>query len=272
MKRPNPPHDWSAIDWPAIAPGETAGWVAVLPLAATEQHGPHLPFETDTLIAEAYLAAVRQLLPQSSPTTFLPVQSVGISTEHRNFAGTLTLTPEVAMRDWMAIGGGIAAKGIRRLVIVTSHGGNSAMMTIVAQELRAKHAMLVATTAWGRLSEADKHFPPDEVKHGVHGGAVETSLMLARYPQRVRGDAVANFVPSSLRMAADFKRLSTQRPAPMAWMAEDLNPAGAVGDATLATAAKGEAMLTAGAAGFCELLDDMARFDLARFDKLASRT
>ena len=264
MKRPHPPHDRPAIPWPEIAPGDAAGWVAVLPLAATEQHGPHLPFETDTLIAQAYLSEVRKRLPESMPATFWPVQSVGISTEHMNFPGTLTLSPEVALREWMAIGDAIAARGIRRLVIVTSHGGNSAAMTIVAQELRAKHAMLVATTAWGRLSDADRHFPTEEITHGVHGGAAETSLMLARYPQLVRQDRIANFVPSSLGMAAQFKRLSTQRPAPIAWMAQDLNPAGAVGDATLATAAKGEAMLTAGAQAFCELLDDMASFDLAR--------
>lgn len=262
MKRPNPPHDWSAIPWPEIAEADAAGWVAVLPVAATEQHGPHLPFETDTLIAEAYLAEVRTRLPDNVPATFLPVQSVGISTEHMNFPGTLTLSPQVALRDWMAIGDGIAARGIRRLVIVTSHGGNSAAMTIVAQELRAKHAMLVATTAWGRLSEAESHFPPDEVSHGVHGGAAETSLMLARYPQLVREDKIANFIPSSLGMAAQFKRLSTQRPAPMAWMTQDLHPSGAVGDATLATAEKGERMIATGAQAFCELLDDMMRFDV----------
>jgi creatinine amidohydrolase len=264
MKRPHPPYDCTDIRWPDVAADEAARWVAVLPLAATEQHGPHLPFETDTLIAEAYLSGVRQRLSDDVPATFLPVQRVGISTEHLGYPGTLTLSPEAALRDWMAIGDGIAEKGLRRLVIVTSHGGNSAAMTIVAQELRAKHAMLVATTAWGRLSEADRHFPPDEMTHGVHGGAVETSIMLARYPQRVRGEAIANFVSSGVGMATEFKRLSTQRPAPMAWMAQDLNPAGAVGDATLATAATGEALLATGAQAFCELLDDMARFDLAR--------
>lgn len=264
MKRPHPPHDWSSIRWPEVAPDDAMRWVAVLPLAATEQHGPHLPFSTDTLIAQAYLAEVQELLPEAIPATFLPVQDIGISTEHLNFPGTRTLAPEVALRSWIEIGESVARKGIRRLVIVTSHGGNSAAMTIVAQELRARRAMLAVTTAWGRLSAAEDHFPRGEVIHGVHGGAVETSIMLARYPQLVAQDRIANFVPASIAIATEFRQLSVQRPAQMAWMAEDLHPSGAVGDATLASAAKGEALLATGARAFCDLLDDMMRFDLAR--------
>lgn len=259
--------DWTSIDWTGLTAEGAARLVAVLPLAATEQHGPHLTFETDTLIAEAYLAEVRKLLPDSISVAFFPVQKIGISTEHLNFPGTLTISPDQALRDWMAIGNEAAARGVRRLVIVTSHGGNSAMMGVVAQELRARHTMLVATTAWGRLSEANRHFPADEVAHGIHGGAVETSLMLARYPHLVRHEAIADFKPSSLDLASQFKRLSTQRPAPFAWMAEDLHPSGAVGNATLATAAMGDAMLATGATAFCELLEDMARFDLGHFKR-----
>src|SRR3954468_13775681 len=99
-----PPRDWTDIRWPEVSAADAARWIAVLPLAATEQHGPHLPLRTDVLIAEAYLARVRQLLPARIPATFLPVEEIGISTEHTDFAGTLTLSAAEALRNWTAIG------------------------------------------------------------------------------------------------------------------------------------------------------------------------
>src|SRR5580698_6408972 len=181
-----PPRDWTDIHWPDITGAGPARWIAVLPLAATEQHGPHLPLATDVMIAEAYLTRVRELLPDSIPATFLPVQPVGISTEHIDYPGTLTLPTEVALKSWMALGESVARAGIRKLVMVTSHGGNSAAMTLVAQDLRAKRGMLAVTTSWSRFGAPEGLFPADELRHGIHGGAVETSIMLARYPQAVR--------------------------------------------------------------------------------------
>src|SRR5262249_10164931 len=163
-------------------------------------HGPHLPFETDVLIAEAYLARVRELLPDGLPVTFLPVEHVGISSEHTDFPGTLTLAPETALQDWMALGMSVAQAGLRKLVIVTSQGGNGAAMSLVAQERRTREKMLVVATAWGRLSAAETLFPAEEIEHGIHGGAVETSIMLARYGDKVRREAIADFRPSTIAM------------------------------------------------------------------------
>src|SRR5512138_211375 len=146
-----PPRNWSDIHWPDIAAADAARWIAVLPLAATEQHGPHLPLETDILIGEAYLSRVRELLPATLPVIFLPVQPVGISTEHIDYPGTKTLPTEVALKDWAEIGKSVAQHGIRKLVMVTSHGGNSAAMSLVAQDLRAHHRMLAVTTSWFRF-------------------------------------------------------------------------------------------------------------------------
>ena len=165
----------------------------MLPLAATEQHGPHLPVGTDVMIAQAYLARVRELLPDGLPATFLPLQPVGISTEHIGYPGTLTLPTETALKSWMALGTSVARAGIKKLVIVTSHGGNSAAMTLVAQDLRADHGLLVVTTSWSRFGVPDGLFPEPELRHGIHGGAVETSIMLARYAQQVRKQAIADF-------------------------------------------------------------------------------
>src|ERR1700749_3527048 len=146
-----PPRDWTASHWQDVAKQDAARWIAVLPLAATEQHGPHLPLRTDVLIAEAYLARVRELLPAHIPATFLPIEEIGISTEHTDYPGTLTLSAEAALRKWMSLGESVVRAGVRKLVLVPSHGGNSAAMTIVAQDLRAQHGLLAVTTAWSRL-------------------------------------------------------------------------------------------------------------------------
>ncbi|WGR98864.1 creatininase family protein [Bradyrhizobium sp. ISRA443] len=258
-----PPRDWTAIHWPDIGKSAPSRWIAVLPLAATEQHGPHLPVGTDVMIGEAYLARVRELLPAAAPVTFLPLQPVGISTEHIDFPATLTLSNEVALSTWTALGESVARAGLKKLVMVTSHGGNSAAMSLVAQDLRARHGMLAVTTSWSRFGVPDGLFEASELRHGIHGGAVETSIMLARYPQHVRTDAIADFHPASLRIEKDHRHLSTQRPAPFAWQAQDLHPSGAIGDATKASAEKGEALLDHGARAFCELLEDVDKFDMS---------
>ncbi len=259
-----PPRDWSAIAWPEVSAGDAARWIAVLPLAATEQHGPHLPLETDVLIGEAYLARLATLLPSGLPVTFLSMQRIGISTEHTDYPGTQTLSTAQALQQWMALGESVARAGLKKLVMVTSHGGNSAAMMLVAQDLRARHGMLAVTTSWSRFGAPKGLFSDDELRHGIHGGAVETSIMLARYPQAVKKEAIADFPSAAAAMEKEFRWLSTQRPAPFAWQAQDLNPLGAVGDARLASAEKGEQLLDHGARAFCELLHDVDNFDVSR--------
>jgi len=256
-----PARDWTDIHWPEIGAAERAHWIAVLPLAATEQHGPHLPLGTDVMIAQAYLERVRGHLPATLPVTFLPLQPVGISTEHIDYPGTLTLPTDIAMKTWMALGASVARAGIKKLVMVTSHGGNSAAMTLVAQDLRAQHGLLVVTTGWSRFGVPEGLFSAQELRHGTHGGAVETSIMLARFPQLVRNKEIADFRPKGIAMEKDYRWLSAHRPAPFAWQAQDLHPSGAAGDATIASAEKGERLLDQGARAFCELLADVDRFD-----------
>ncbi|MCG6206162.1 creatininase family protein [Rhodopseudomonas sp. HC1] len=258
-----PPHDWTAIAWPEIEAADPARWIAVLPLAATEQHGPHLPLGTDVTIAEAYLARVRALLPAELPVTFLPLQPVGLSLEHLAFPGTLTLASDTVLKLWTEIGDSVARAGVRKLVMVTSHGGNSAAMGLVAQELRVRHGMLAVTTGWARFGTPAGLFEDDELRHGIHGGAIETSIMLAHAPDLVRTERIADFVPTTRAIEQDFRVLSAQRPAPFAWAAQDLHPSGAIGDAGAASADKGRQLLDHGARAFCDLLADVDRFDLA---------
>ena len=267
-----PPRDWNAISWPDVDPADAARWIAVLPLAATEQHGPHLPLETDIMIGEAYLSRLRQLLPSDLPVSFLPVQRIGLSTEHTDYPGTQTLSTAQALEQWTAIGLDVAQAGVKKLVMVTSHGGNVAAMMLVAQALRAQHGMLAVTTGWFRFGTPEGLFSAEELRHGIHGGAVETSIMLARYPEHVKKQAIANFSSSAIAIEQEFRWLSAQRPAPFAWQVQDLNPTGAVGDALQASVEKGERLLEHGAKAFCELLRDVDKFDVRRLARRPRNT
>ena len=261
-----PKRDWMEMTWTDIAAAGEAirRWIAVLPLAAVEQHGPHLPLGVDTFIAEVYLARVRQILPEAMPVTFLPVQYIGVSAEHLGYPGTLTLSAATAIAAWTEIGESLARAGLRKLLLITSHGGNVAAMELVARDLRARLGMLAVTVGWHRFGYPDGTFSAEEKKHGIHGGDIETSLMLAAMPNVVRAEKAAPAIPATVAMAREFKWLGAYRPAGFAWMTQDLNASGAVGDATQASAAKGEAALAHGAQAFVELLREMDRFDLSR--------
>ena len=165
---------------------------------------------------------------------------------------------------WTEIGECVHRAGVRKLVLVTSHGGNVAAMEMVARDLRARFAMLAVTVGWHRFGYPDGTFSGEERKHGIHGGDIETSLMLAARPDTVRMDQAPAPISASVAMAREFKWLGAYRPAGFAWMTQDLNPTGAVGDATLATAAKSEASLAHGARAFIELLREVDSFDLTR--------
>jgi creatinine amidohydrolase len=262
-----PKRDWLEMTWQDLAGADTARWIAVLPVAAVEQHGPHLPLGVDTFVAEAYLERVRAMLPADLPVSFLPLQKFGQSDEHLSFPGTLTLTSATVIRAWSEIAESLNHAGVAKLVIVTSHGGNLQAIELIARELRARLGMLVVTCAWHRFGYPEGLFSAEERHHGIHAGAIETSLMLAARPETVRMERAANAVPASVAMEREFKWLRAYRPAGFGWMTQDLHPSGAVGDPTVASAEKGEAALAYGARAFVELLGEIDRFDLARLGK-----
>jgi creatinine amidohydrolase len=251
--------DLSTADF--SAPGRENA-IAVLPVAAVEQHGPHLPAGTDLLIMEGCLARAVPLLPAEPLVLILPVQAIGKSDEHLSFPGTLTLSPETAIAAWTEIGESVARAGIGKLVIVSSHGGNSPVVDIVARRLRLAHRILVVQTSWARLGYPEGLFSEAERRHGIHAGEIETSLMLAFRPDLVRMEAARDFTPRTVAMAGAFAHLAADRPAGFAWLAEDIHPAGAMGNAAAATAAKGEAAAAHGARAFAALIAEVARFEL----------
>jgi len=251
------------------APAQSSGHppIVVLPLGATEQHGPHLPFETDTIIAEGVAARARALLPAGMSVEFLPAEPVGYSPEHLFSPRTRSLSFDEAVRRWIGIGEAAATRGVRRFVMLNAHGGNSPLMTVVATELRMRHAMLAMATSWTRFGYPADLVGADEKAYGIHGGFVETSVMLALRPDLVDMGKARDFPSAQRSFAGEFTHLRAYGPHAFGWDMRDLSPDGVVGNAAAATAEAGEAILDHAARGFVELLRDVERFELGRLTR-----
>ena len=250
--------DLTTTDFATLALERT---IAVLPVAATEQHGPHLPLSVDTDLVDGVVAASLPHLPADLPVLFLPTQAVGFSPEHARFPGTLTVKTETIVRLWTDIGESVAASGVRKLVLFNAHGGQVSVMDLVARDLRARLDMLVYSVSWFNLPLHDAQgqnvnalFSPEEHRFGVHAGDVETSMMRALRPEVVRMDAAQNFRSTSQDRAERFDILGNGRSAKLAWQMQDYNLHGAAGNAAAATAEKGQALLDAAGRALAQLL------------------
>src|SRR3954452_1358954 len=236
--------------------------VAVLPVAAIEQHGPHLPVMTDTAIMKGMIDTTLARLPNELSVLFLPIQTIGKSNEHLRSKGTITFSAENLLRTWFEIGEAVHRAGLRKLVIVNSHGGNAEVIAILTRELRARLDMLAVATQWRRFGLPPDTYAAYDATYGIHAGDIEASLMLPFRPELV-DMSKARMLPSK---AADIEKEFTHlRPIgthAFGWIAPDLNPDGAVGDASAGTAEKGRLTAEFQADGFIALLRDVARFSL----------
>jgi creatinine amidohydrolase len=248
------------------ADGGAEGTVAVLPVAATEQHGPHLPLCVDSALADGVIAAALPHLPPDLRVLFLPTQAVGFSPEHLRFPGTLSLSADTLMRLWTEIGEGVARAGVRKLVLLNGHGGQVGAMDLVARDLRARCGLLVYSASWFSLplpAAVSELFPPQEHRFGIHAGDIETSMMLALRPRLVDMAAARDFPSTSQDRAARYALIGDGRSAKLGWQMQDYNPAGAVGNAAAATAAKGAAVIDAAARQLALLLQEVASLPLS---------
>ena len=255
---------WSDLNTQDFASLNKSRAIAVLPLAATEQHGPHLPLSVDADIVNGVLGHALPILKATAPDLpvyFLPTQAIGLSPEHAAFPGTLTLKPETLMRLWTDIAESVNAAGIHKLVLFNAHGGHAGAMDVVSRDLRARLGMLVYSVSWYQLpllnaegKDVNALFSDHEHRFGVHAGEVETSVMLALKPQSVQMDKAQNFHSTSEERAVKFSILGNGKSAKLAWQMQDYNAAGAAGNAAAATAAKGQALLDAAGRSLAQLL------------------
>lgn len=244
--------------------------VAVLPVAATEQHGPHLPVSVDTALVDGVVNAALPHLPADLPVLFLPTQPIGKSNEHIRFPGTLTLSAQTVISLWMDIGASVARSGIKKLVLLNSHGGQVSIMDIVARDLRTEHDLIVYSANWYNLPLGDAVmglFPAEEHRFGIHAGDIETSMMLAlKEKSGIKGIDMAqaqNFHSTSQDRAAKYPVLGNGTSAKLGWQMQDYNPQGAAGNAAAATAAKGHALINAAGLQLANLLKEVSDLPLS---------
>ncbi len=259
-----PIRHWGDLTTRDFAGLDQEATLAVLPIAAIEQHGPHLPVSTDTEIALGMLRETFRQCPPDLDVLVLPVQSVGKSNEHIRSPGTVTLTAATALSAWTEIGEAVSRAGLRKLAFVNSHGGNVALMEIVCRELRVRFDMLAIASSWSRLGLPPALYSEKERAVGIHGGDMETSLMLHFRPDLVKMAEARNFEPSTVEIAESFDILRPTGTTSFAWIAQDIHSDGTAGDASIATADKGRITAEHQAALFIKLLQDMKRFGLHR--------
>ncbi|MGO1343368.1 creatininase family protein [Chromohalobacter japonicus] len=256
--------DWASLSSPELARRVGPESVALLPLGAIEQHGAHLPLSTDVDIADGLVAAMRERVAASRDLLILPTVAVGSSLEHGNFAGTLSLTPETAIAHLVDIGDSVARAGIRRLVLFNSHGGNKAVVDLAALKLRERYGLLVVKANYFRFAPPEDALPAEELRHGLHGGALETAMMMHLVPHKVRQTELSEAVSLGAHQERAGRTLLPEGDAGFAWMAQDLHPSGVVGNATLATPALGERLVAHFAARLASVVEEAHCFDLAQ--------
>lgn len=260
-----PAHYWTELPSSAFRNDALRDHVAILPLGATEQHGPHLPVSTDTSIATGLMEAVVTKLPTEANVLILPTLAITHSGEHTNKPGTLSLGRDLTFKLLMEVARGVSRVGVRKLVIINAHGGNVGVMVDATHESRAELGMLCVATNWMRLGLPDGLIAPGDKAIDIHGGQLETAIMLALRPDLVDQGEARDFPSLQGDLAYRFDLLRAYGPVGFGWMGDDLNPSGVVGDASKATAEDGRAIIDHQAQQMVKLLDEVQRFQPAWF-------
>lgn len=240
-----------------IAAMEKEGVLIVLPVGAIEQHGPHMPVYTDTLIGEALMAEAFEHLPEDAPIWLMPSISYGKSTEHAEFPGTFTLSAQTLMMVLQDIAASLARSGFKKLLLFNTHGGNADLLGMVAREIRISTGLAVYRLDPGAVHYSDSFTDDEEKACGIHAGDVETSLVMAVCPDWVHSELAPREMPK-FPQSPSFSFRSKS----FAWVMRDISRSGIAGDATKANPERGEAMLKKAGPLLAEALLEIAAFDM----------
>ncbi|GAB0116035.1 creatininase family protein [Acidisoma sp. 7E03] len=262
-------HWWWDLSTREFAALDMSRIVGVLPVAAVEQHGPHLPVKVDAAINAGIVARAVELMPPDFPALVLPMLPIGKSNEHLAFPGTLTLPHDLLARLWFEVAKSAWRAGLRRIILLNSHGGQPQVMEIVCRELRVELGMFAVGASWFRTIDSSDLYSQAELKHGIHGGEAETSVMLHLHPAQVRMEFAEDFVPRSVAMETTNRLLTPEGGVGFGWQAQDLHPSGACGNAAAADAARGAVQVERAARALLGLIEEVRDYPL---DAVTQRT
>lgn len=240
--------------------------LVVLPLGATEQHGPHLPLLTDALIGEYVLTRAMELLPPHSNVWLLPPLAYGKSNEHLGFAGTMSLSAATLHAVLSDIADSVHQSGFRRLLLFNTHGGNTDLCHVAAREIRARTGLMVFYVSPGGFQPASGLISSEEQAFGIHGGDAETSMVMAIKPGWVHNELRVEEMPD----LSGCRFLTLEGGIRFAWVMSDISESGIAGDATRANKEKGEEMLRRSAAALAEALLEICSFEITGVKRKAA--
>lgn len=252
--------DFAALDMEKI--------VAVLPVGAVEQHGPHLPVKVDAAINAAIVEAALARMPADLPVLVLPMTAVGKSNEHTAFPGTLTLSHQTLSSLWLDICESVARTGCRKIIVFNSHGGQPQLIDVVCREMRVRHGVFAVNAMWARMTDLGDLYEASERRHGIHAGEVETSVMMHIDGPFVDMTHAADFVPLSVTLEKSGGLLMPEGAGVgFGWQMQDIHPSGAAGNAAKADARRGATTVDRAADAFVKLCKEVIAYPLDRIVK-----
>lgn len=254
--------DLTALDFAQL---EMQNIVAVLPVGAVEQHGPHLPVKVDTAISDGIIKEAVSHMADDFPVLVLPTLSIGKSDEHIDYPGTLTISAQTLAQLWFEVAQSVHRAGVRKIVFVNAHGGQPQIMEVVCRRLRIELGMMAVGCAWYSVTEMADLFNAHELKHGIHAGEVETSIMLYLHGDRVDMAHAKNWESLSVGLEKKAGMLTPEGAVSFGWQAQDLHPSGACGNAAAADVARGEVLVKRASSSILKLLEEVAEFSMDHF-------